>query len=133
GVAALVMGILALLNTVNMGKQLWRDRRGPAFAEGLTILIGSLVIYAYEIVYGAKLVGNPRDSAAVLGLAYLLLGTYSIGVARTWMLLGGEHQAFLGLLGLVRKQPDATPDAGHGQAGAIPAPIPPGHVPPERG
>ena len=65
------------------------------------------------------------------GQHQFLLGAYGLGVARTWMLLGGEHAGFLTLLGLDHKQPDVAPDTRATHDGAQPAPLPADSVTPE--
>jgi hypothetical protein len=132
GSAVLVMGVLALLNTLSMARHLWVDRHHTPLTQGLLLLLGSLVIYSYEINFGVALLQNARDVQAVQGLAYLLLGVYAVGVARTWMLLGGQHEGLLSLLGFVEvgtgAAPLPQPDEQVRDGDAVP--VPKGVVPP---
>jgi hypothetical protein len=124
GYAALVMSIIALINTLSMGRHLWDDRRVTPLAQGLALLVGSVVIYVYQITYAVALLRQARDSGAVTGLAYLLLGAYSLSVARTWTLLGAGHEGLLSLFGFVRAQGDPASDTGAGSTpGPAPAPV----------
>jgi hypothetical protein len=44
--------------------------------------------------------GSSSASAALIGLAYLLLGAYTLGLGRAWELLGAQTEGFLTLLSL---------------------------------
>jgi len=122
GYAALVMSMLALINTLSMGRHLWDDRRGTALAQGLALLASSVVIYVYQLNFAVDLLRQARDSGAVTGLAYLLPGTYALSIARTWTLLGAGHEGLLSLFGFVRAQGGPAPDTR--VAGDIPSPAP---------
>ncbi len=126
GYVAVLMGGLALLNTLSLGRHLWVDRNHTPFTQVVTLLVGGIVIYVYEMGFGVALLRSDRDTQAVTGLTYLLLGSYGLGVARTWKLLGGEREAFLSLLGFVGVGADgpstapAEPHAGGGDAAPLP-------------
>jgi hypothetical protein len=135
GSVAVVVGCLALVNTLSLGRHLWEDQHHKPMAQGLILLVGGVAIYVYQIGLGVALLQNDRDMPAVRGLTYLLLGSYSLGVTRTWSLLGGDRETFLSLLGLVAVGADAHPDApteDHTRGGeAAPLPLPADHQAPE--
>lgn len=100
GYAALGLGAGALINTLSLGRRLWGERRRGHRWQGLTLLVGGLILYGWEIWFGAQLIRHPQQTGNVTGLAYLLVFTYLLGVARAWELLGARDEGTLGLLGI---------------------------------
>jgi hypothetical protein len=83
GVAASqTLALLALLPN-------WRHERTLVRSLGLFAI--SAAIYGYEIAIGVRLIFAPTDVGALTVLLELLLGTYSIGLARAWQLLGAPR------------------------------------------
>jgi hypothetical protein len=86
----LVMSAFALLNTVQMGRDLWgsEGRRGRG---GWALVLGGFVVYRLELRLGWELFRNPAgmvNEGYLNRLAFLMLGIYGIALARAWELLG---------------------------------------------
>jgi hypothetical protein len=99
GIPVLVMSTFALLNTVQMGRDLWRSE-GRHARRGWALVLGGLVIYGFELRLGWELFRNPTGMGSeryLDGLAFLMVGIYGIALARAWELLGAVPRR--GLLG----------------------------------
>jgi hypothetical protein len=86
----LVMSAFALLNTVQMGRDLWgsEGRRGRS---RWALVLSGFVVYRVELRLGWELFRNPAgmvDEGYLDRLAFLMLGIYGIALARAWELLG---------------------------------------------
>jgi hypothetical protein len=77
----------------------WRHERTLIRSLGLFAI--SAAIYGYEIAIGVRLISTPTDAGALTVLLQLLLGGYTIGLARAWQLLGAAQGRGIitGLLG----------------------------------
>lgn len=109
GDPALLIGVFGLFNTVSLGRHFWQGWREDHQLGGATLLLGSLALYLLQIWYALPLVVNPHATHNVTALAYLLIGGYAIGLARSWDLLGAQHEGLLTLLDIGRKA-EAVPD-----------------------
>lgn len=90
------MSVFALLNTLGLGRRLWRgwvEGRLPSRGAGLVLL--GFIIYGLELWYGWSLVRTPADIGYVSYLAVLLLGVYAVGLGRAWELLGARRWGLL--------------------------------------
>jgi hypothetical protein len=99
GIPVLVMSAFALLNTVQMGRDLWSSE-GRHARRGWALVLGGLVIYESELRLGWELFRTPAGVGSqgyLDGLAFLILGLYGIALARAWELLGTVPKR--GLLG----------------------------------
>jgi hypothetical protein len=86
GIPVLVMSTFALLNTVQMDRDLWRSE-GRRARRGWALVLGGLVIYGFELRIGWELFRNPAGMGRegyLDGLAFLMLGIYGIALARAW-------------------------------------------------
>ncbi len=119
GAIAVVMGTLALLNSLTLGWQLLRHRHGwmGTLRRAFLILVG-FTIYGYELFYGIQLVAHPADVGTVYVLAALLVAVYGLGLTRAWELLGARRYSLLGRLSLLREVEETAPTS----AGTAPAP-----------
>jgi hypothetical protein len=109
GYAALALAMIGLINTLSLSRHFWEAWHAGHPQKRITLLLGSFIIYAWQLTYAVDLLRQPRDTGAVAGLAYLLLGTYAVGLGRAWELLGAPDEGLLMLVGL-RHIP--TEDAG---------------------
>jgi hypothetical protein len=102
GDPALIMAVVALTNTIGLGRHVWHERRTgrEPGAHRLTLLVGSVALYLVEIALAIAVIGTPQHTGYVYGIAYLLLGTYGVGVSRAWELLGARQEGLFALLGL---------------------------------
>jgi hypothetical protein len=67
----------------------WRHERTLIRSLGLFAI--SAAIYGYEIAIGVRLISTSTDTGALTVLLQLLLGGYTIGLARAWQLLGAPQ------------------------------------------
>ncbi len=77
--------------------------------QRLTLMVGGLGIYCWEIWFAVQLIRQPHDTGYIYGLAYLLVGNYVLGVGRAWELLGARDEGLLSLLGVRRGRRDDAP------------------------
>jgi hypothetical protein len=118
GTLALVMGLLALSQTLAL-LRLWPSwRHEQRMVRGLILFVVSAGAYGYEIWTAQYLIRTPKDTNALDTLLGLLLGAYAIGLVRAWELLGGPGWLGLtGALGAVLRPPTAG-DGAHSTVSA---------------
>lgn len=98
GVFVVVVSPVALLNSVVLGIDVFRQPERIAVLRSLSLVIIALGLYGYELVNAITLLRTPADVAAVYNVAGLLLGVYVYGVARAWQLLGANQRGVLSLI-----------------------------------
>ena len=108
GSFVLVMGAFALLNTLGLGRRLWRGwrRRHRGGREVGLVLIG-FVIYGLELRYGWALLRAPEGTEYVSSLVILLPVVYGVGLGRAWELLGARRWGLLAWFLSPRERDDA--------------------------
>lgn len=91
GVMVVVAGVVAASQTVSLLALIgdWRTER--TLARGLVLFAISAGIYVFEVVIGVQLLLGPPNHALLTELETLMLGVFSIGLARAWELLGARH------------------------------------------
>ncbi len=91
GVMVVVVGAVAAFQTVVLLFMWpsWR-REGTLLRSGLLFVV-SAFIYGYEIAIGVQLLSKPFDPGLMTALLALILGVFSIGLARAWELLGAPQ------------------------------------------
>jgi hypothetical protein len=119
GYVALVMALVALVETASIVRRIWEDgrKRGTPVVPQLSLVWGSFVMYTIEIVFAVELLGSPRNTDYVYDLAYLLIASYSLGVGHAWRLLGAPDEGLFTLLGLHHDQDADQQDEGPAPAG----------------
>jgi hypothetical protein len=112
GVFVVIAGAVAMSQTLALLGLLPKWRRERTLVQGLVLLAISAAIYGYEIGIGVRLIFTSADNGALTVLLELLLGGYSIGLARAWQLLGAPQGrgTISGLWGRLTSRPRA-PDA----------------------
>jgi hypothetical protein len=126
GALVVVPGVLAVSQTLFLLRLVPDWRRERTVVRGLALFAVSGSIYGLEIVIGFRLWSAPTDTAALTALLELLLGTYAIGLARAWELLGASHRRGIatGALGWLqarlraqeadKNEVESSPDADQG-------------------
>ncbi|HET9014943.1 MAG TPA: hypothetical protein VFN57_05065 [Thermomicrobiaceae bacterium] len=90
GIVALVAGLIGAVNTVLLVVDLQQQGRRE-LRQGLLLAAGSLAIYVGEAWSGVALLRQPGLVPVVDQISYLVLGSYVIGLARAWELVGGRY------------------------------------------
>lgn len=97
GLIALFVGMIDAVFTVRLARGLLH-RPGGQRAETATwgawwrlavTLILSVVLYVYEAMLGETLLRQPHNNGAIVGICYVMVWVYAVGLARAWELLGG--------------------------------------------
>jgi hypothetical protein len=92
GTVTLIMSALGLVNTVIMGVSLLQDSLSwTKKLNSVLFIIGSLVIFSFEIFYAIRLLAAPGDLSALYDLTTLLVIIYLYGIARAWDLIGARQ------------------------------------------
>lgn len=109
---ALVMSTLALLNTISLGRRLFKQWSGwqSLLRRGFLIVV-SLGVYAYEGYLATRLVASPAEVGYVAPMASVLMGIYGLGLIRAWELLGAQRYGLGGWLSLLQDVPEEGDDA----------------------
>lgn len=67
--------------------------RGPGPLTGqahdAVFLVGLVVVFAIQLVAGARVIAHPGDAGMVRTIAVLVIVCFLIGIARAWELIGG--------------------------------------------
>jgi hypothetical protein len=97
GDIALPVGVVGLFSSAALGRDLIRyqiqHHRSTAellggLGHALLIVAANVILYGYEVVIAAQLIGHPHNTPVLFTLAGILLGVYAVGLARAWQLLG---------------------------------------------
>jgi hypothetical protein len=91
GVLVVIASMIAASQTLALLASLATWRREGILMRSLVLFGASAAIYGFEIVIGVKLISRPTDTSSLTVLLELLLGGYSIGLARAWQLLGARQ------------------------------------------
>ena len=110
GALVLVVGAFGLLNTLGLGRELWRRRlQGRYAGRGVLLVLGGLIVYGTEMWCGLTLLRDApaeADGSYYTVLAFLLLGVYVVGLRRAWELLGVPQKGILAWLFSPRERDD---------------------------
>jgi hypothetical protein len=82
-VAGIAFVTASLLSLVRLRQVRWSSVRDALF------LVGLIVAFVIQLIQGADVIANPRDSGSVNTIAVLVVVFFLIGVARSWELIGG--------------------------------------------
>ena len=113
GYTAAVMGAIGIFNTLTLARNVSSEHLSLGNVHRATLLVGSLVLYVWELWFAVELLTRSRDPSSVDGLSYLLLGAYGVGAARAWGLLGLDDEGLFSMFQHVKNRdepPVATPD-----------------------
>ena len=91
GIMVVVAGAVAMSQTVSLLSLLGSWRQESNLVRGVALFAVSLGVYGYEIVIGLQLLYGTSNNALFTALEALMLGIFSIGLARAWELLGAPH------------------------------------------
>jgi len=92
GTVTLCMSLIGLVSTIVMGVSLFQDALSWANKlKSVLFLLGSLVIFSFEIDYSIRLIVTPGDLSTLSALTTLLVLIYLYGIARAWDLVGARQ------------------------------------------
>lgn len=112
GWVTLIMGLTGMSGSLTLGWNLLRHRqRWQSVFRNALLLIGSLVVYGFELYIALDLIKIPQDTGAVLALTQLLLVVYGLGLLRAWELLGARRYGLFSWLSPLRDVNEKLPIA----------------------
>jgi hypothetical protein len=112
GWVALVMALIGLANSLNIGWPLLRGRGGWRRALRRTFLvIVSLFIYVYQLAYALPLIRDPTDLGALYVLTWLVIAVFGVGIVRAWELLGAQRFGLLARLSPLHDVDEPAPES----------------------
>lgn len=89
-----------------------RERAG----RGALLVLGGFVVYLLQLWYALALLRAPSDKDYLSALAFLLLGSYVVGLGRAWELLGAPQRGVLAWLLSPREEDDAGRESERGHS-----------------
>lgn len=92
GSIAVALSALGLASTLIMGTSLVFDARsGAKILRSGSFVVGSLVLYGFELFDAIRLVVGPADRSALNDLTTILIVMYLYGIARAWDMVGARQ------------------------------------------
>lgn len=92
GYTTLIMSLLGLSNSLNVGWNLLRGRqKWQQFIRRIILIVIGVVLYGFELYYALQLLLSPTQTTNVFNLSTILLGIYGVGLLRAWELLGARR------------------------------------------
>jgi hypothetical protein len=106
--ASVSVGIVGLLFIGGSLISLLHERRAHRAAlRDATFLVGQLVIFTLQLLFGLQLVAHGHDTGAAQAIAVLVVACFLLGISRSWELMGGPSFSFFGqALAFIRQRPD---------------------------
>ncbi|MFZ0381823.1 MAG: hypothetical protein WCD11_32705 [Solirubrobacteraceae bacterium] len=108
--ASVSVGIVGLLFIAGSLISLLRERRAHRAAlRDATFLVGQLVIFTLQLLYGLQLVlvAHGHDTGAAQAIAVLVVACFLLGISRSWELVCGPSFSFFGqAFAFIRQRPD---------------------------
>ncbi len=112
GAGGIAFVAASLLSLIRLRQVRWGVVRDALF------LIGLAVVFVFQVILGADLLGRPGDTDPVDTIAILVVICFLIGIARAWELIGGPSIGFTHEVVAIARS--------HGPEQAPPAEIAPG-------
>ncbi len=121
GWLTLVVSIAGVLNSLSLGWNLLKERQNWAsVARRLFLMVGSLVLYGFELYYGVLIIQAPAETTgAIYLLTLLLLGIYGLGLLRAWQLLGARRYGILSWLSPLHELKELPPVSESGKSDPV--------------
>lgn len=112
GWVTLIMGLTGVSGNLTLGWNLLSHRqRWQSTFRNAILLIGSLVVYGFELYIALDLIKIPQDTGAILALTQLLLVVYGLGLLRAWELLGARRYGLFSWLSPLRDVNEKLPNS----------------------
>jgi hypothetical protein len=88
-------GVLFVLGSVLSVRRAGHGRTsGFGRMRQLTFLVLMLVVFAFQVVNGVRLLSNEHNHGAADTLAVLVIACFMLGIYRSWELIGGPEIGF---------------------------------------
>jgi len=95
GWTAFIVGLLGLAFVLASLLSLLRVRRSqPGALRDALFLVGLVVTFGLQLLYGLKAISRSNNVSSVDAIAVLVVVCFLIGVARSWELIGGPSIGF---------------------------------------
>lgn len=92
GTITVILSAIGLGSTLIMGMSLVRDaRNGEKILRSGLFVVGSLVLFGFELFEGIRLEVVPADHLALDDLTTVLVVIYLYGIARAWDMVGARQ------------------------------------------
>lgn len=98
GVTVCIMAGVALMNSLALGRHLFRRSPSPALFRAASLVAAGLIIYSFELWDAIQLLQMPADSGPIYVLAGVLVGIYGFGIIRAWELIGANRPGLVNFL-----------------------------------
>jgi hypothetical protein len=93
---AVILGGLGLTSSIGLARRLWRSRAGADLSRRWPYLLGFIIlVYAAQVISGIVTRTEANEADATVTFVYIM---FSIGIARSWELLGLQGGGPLDLL-----------------------------------
>jgi hypothetical protein len=97
GVIVVIMGSMAVVNSVMLGWYMLQVRRRRAkpgsrlTPSSVVLILAGLGLYGYQLAQGVQLIVHPGNTGIVKVLVGIVVAVYGLGLARAWELLGAQR------------------------------------------
>jgi len=120
GLLILTVSIAGVVNSLSLGWSLLKERQNwVRVARRLFVIVGSLVLYGFELYYAVLIIQAPAETRAFFSLAWLLLGIYGLGLLRAWQLLGARRYGILSWLNPLHEVKELPPASESGKSDSV--------------
>lgn len=115
----LVMGGVALLNSVAPLVNLLRHSTLETILRSIFLVLAGIAIYGYEVWNAVALLRTPTNVSPLYSICGLLVAVYGFGIVRAWQLLGADRRGILSfLVPLLLRAQHAHEDGTNARGGA---------------
>ncbi len=112
GWPAFVVGVLGLAFVLASLLSLLRARRSqPRALRDALFLVGLVITFGLQLLYGLKVISRANDVSSVDGIAVLVIVCFLIGIARSWELIGGPSIGLGGEIAAIMRTRGDSHDA----------------------
>jgi hypothetical protein len=104
GEAAFILAVVGVASTVGLIIFFLQNRREEPIRLGqILLIVGSLVLYTFQLINGAELWRSPHHASYVTTQAEILIVFFIIAIVRAWDLVGAHNTSLLaGVVGIAR-------------------------------
>jgi hypothetical protein len=90
GYTASIVAALGVLFVAGSLLSLERVRQTqPGALRDASFLVGVLLLFVLQLIYGIRLIANPDSTGALEGICIFVVVCFLVGISRSWELIGG--------------------------------------------